>query len=81
MSVTPHDKTKFMVIAPGVSPPQYGEFAAFAFSLCFFIIFFGTFTGRTGQQILTRHASNDAKDVRFGGQDDSQFLKGVQFPP
>jgi hypothetical protein len=44
-----------MVIAPGVSPPHYGEVAAFVFFFGFFMC-----TGRTGQQILTSHASHDA---------------------
>jgi hypothetical protein len=82
------NKTKVMVIAPGVSLPQYGEVAAFLFSFrcCLFsvFIFFIVCTDRTGQPILTRHASIDEvspKELPFGDTMTINFIKGPIPPP
>jgi hypothetical protein len=80
LSVRPCNDTNIMAIAPGVSPPQYGEFVAFG---CLFN-FSKSSAGRTGRPILKHNGSNDApsqKKVPFGGYNDKNFHLGVNFPP
>jgi hypothetical protein len=80
----PLDRKKIVAIAPVVLPPQYGEVAAFAFSLFYFFIFLMSFTGRTGRPILAFDGSNNAvrpQEVPLGVAVPTNFIKVLLPPP